>query len=116
MSGQPETANLQRLSIAAAARLMNVSERSAYMARELMRTNRTDLCQDVENGKLSLLAALRQAKPAKYDKPPDRISALLKAWHKCSVEERNAFLEMITSKCGTGVTHNHRPKGLCDVL
>jgi hypothetical protein len=111
----PKTANLQGLSVAVAARLMNVSERSVYMAQQLTMTGRADLVEQVETDKLSLLGALKQAVPHVYSRPPDRVRALAKAWEVCSAEERKSFLELLTPIESTGLTHNQRPKGLCDV-
>ena len=85
------TANLQRLTVKQAARVMNVSERSVYMAGELMRTGRHDLVAAVEAGTLKLHAALKAARPARQprSKAVDKLRA---AWVRASPEDRAAFL------------------------
>ncbi len=80
-----DTANLQsgnksRLTVKQAAILMNVSERTIYMARELKRTGREDLVTAVEQGKMSLHAALKLARPKRYAKSKYARSALMSAW------------------------------------
>ena len=87
------TATLRpRLTIEQAAKLMNVSERSVYLARELIRTGREDLCAKVEAGQLKILDALRLAKPEKYVKRRDRLRELRNVWRLATSEERAAFL------------------------
>ena len=89
------TANLQgRVSVRDAARLMNVSERTVYMARELLQTGRADLCAACERGEISLLAALRAAKPEKYRRAPNP-GTLVKAWQRASEAERQALLSYL---------------------
>lgn len=61
------TANLQ-MTTKTAAIAMNVSERMVYMAKELLDC-RPDLASMVESGEMTTLAALKVAKPEKYDKP-----------------------------------------------
>lgn len=73
----------------------NVSERMIYMSRELLRTGRDDLVAKVDAGQMTVLAALREAKPAKYRGESDRLKALKAAWLKASEEERGAFLVSI---------------------
>jgi hypothetical protein len=86
------TANLQRLTIRQLAAAFNVSERSIYMAGELLRTGRSDLNEAVEAGRMTLLAALREAKPEKYGKKAsDNFKTLQKAWLKASRDERILF-------------------------
>ncbi|MHC2273540.1 uncharacterized protein YccT (UPF0319 family) [Bradyrhizobium diazoefficiens] len=64
------TADLQTgPTVAQAARLMNVSERLVYMVGELRATGRYDLLQAVERGDMSVLGALKLAKPEKYARP-----------------------------------------------
>jgi hypothetical protein len=83
-------ANLQpRMTAKDAARLMNVSERMVYMARELMATNRSDLVTKVEAGRMTMLGALKLAKPQKYGpKPGAGLKAIIVAWNKATEEER----------------------------
>ena len=58
----PPTAHLQqRVTVRAAALLMNVSERSVYMARELQATGRNDICAEVDAGRLTIAGALKLA-------------------------------------------------------
>ena len=94
------TAKLQspRLTVKQAAAIMHVSERTIYKARELVRTRRADLEAEVMAGRLKLDAALKLARPEKYGdgrnyKPGDdgRYSALVRAWNRCSDEERALF-------------------------
>jgi hypothetical protein len=87
------TAALQaQFTVKQAARLMNISERMVYMARELVATGREDLLEQVEAGKLSTLGALKLAKPEKYDKPKDRFTALVRAFNACDDDERDRFV------------------------
>lgn len=58
---------MAEITIAQAARLMNVSVRSVYLAGELQRCS-PELAARVEAGELSIRAALRIAKPEKYGK------------------------------------------------
>jgi hypothetical protein len=86
------TANLQGgFTIKQAAAVMNVSERMVYMARELMQTGRADLCAAVESGKLTILAALKEAKPERYC-APDRAERLRRLWNSLSEAERADFI------------------------
>jgi len=85
-----KTANLQRITVRQAAEIMNVSERSVYMARKLARL-RPDLEDEVVAGRLSLNAALRIAEK-RASEPQPRLSALRKAWAACSDAERNEFV------------------------
>lgn len=60
----PAPANLQSgLSVKTAAKLMAVSERLVYMARELIRAGRTNLVSAVERDDLTIHAACQLAKP-----------------------------------------------------
>ena len=89
------TANLHRITVRQAAQIMNVSERTVFMARELMACARPDLARAVENGRLSLHAALAAVKPSKYGKKPDRLTVLLKAWEAANKAEKSAFLAKV---------------------
>ncbi len=87
------TANLQtNFSVAEAAKLMNVSERSVYMARKVQRSGRQDLIDAIEKGEISVNKAVsmleNKPKPTKYDR-------LVKAWGACSEEEKARFLVVI---------------------
>jgi hypothetical protein len=56
------------LTIAQAAKAMNVSVRGVYLARELQRCSRPDLEARCMAGDLTIRQALRLAKPEKYGK------------------------------------------------
>jgi hypothetical protein len=87
------TANLQTgLTVKQAAQLMNVSERSVYLARKLARSGRADLCAAVERGELSMHAALQQIEPPRRK---DTLKPLLLAWNAATQSEREAFLEAL---------------------
>jgi hypothetical protein len=88
------------LTVKQAAALMNVSERSVYRAREVLATGRDDLFAKVLAGELSVLAALKIAKPEKYDRASidpdkDRYAALVKAWNACTDDQRAAFVTQV---------------------
>lgn len=87
------TANLQtKITIMEAAKLMNVSERSVYMAMKVLRSGRQDLIDAVDKGEISTNKAVsmleNKSKPTKYDR-------LAKAWGACSEEEKVRFLVAI---------------------
>jgi hypothetical protein len=96
-----DTANLQshqlRLTVKQIANLWNVSERMIYSARELIRTGREDIIAEVMAGRLKMHPALKLAKPEKYGdgrnyRPgDDAYSALVRAWNRCSDDERSLF-------------------------
>jgi hypothetical protein len=91
-SSANHTANLQ-MTTAQAAKQMNVSERLVYMSRELMATGREDLCQAVARGEMTTHAALKTAKPEKYDKPkPTSWDRLVRAWNSATDEDRDRFV------------------------
>ena len=71
---------------------MNVSERSIYKARELLNTGREDLIAAVDQGRLTIHAALKLAKPEKYDKPRDGLKALQSGWLRSPKQEQLLFL------------------------
>ncbi len=84
------TANLQtKITVMEAAKLMNVSERSIYMASKVLRSGRQDLIDALEKGELSINKAVsmleNRPKLTKYDR-------LVKAWNICSEEEKSRFL------------------------
>ena len=86
-------ANLQSgFTVAQAARLMNVSERSVYSARKLLASGRDDLVAEVEAGRMSLHAALNLARPSKYDERKDGLKALRRSWQQATDGERASFL------------------------
>ena len=92
------SATLQpRMTVAQAARMMNVPERTVYLAGELMRTGRSDLVARVEVGGLKLLDALRIAKPEKYGNRRDRLREMKNTWRLALPEERDAFIEWLKS-------------------
>lgn len=91
-----QTANLQpRLTVAQAAKLMNVSERAVYMARRIRRSGRCDLEAAIMAGTLSVLAAIRLLDGPK--RAPDGLRAIAKAWANATQEERETFLETVNS-------------------
>lgn len=84
-----ETANLQhRITVKQAAKLMNVSERSIYMAAKICRI-RPDLEPEVMAGRMSLHEAYRlvtnRPRATKFDK-------LLSAWRNASEDDQARFL------------------------
>jgi hypothetical protein len=98
-----EAAKLQSqpsMTVKQAARMMNVSERTVYTAKELLATGRDDLIEQVEAGKLKLFRALKLAKPEKYapaSPDPARYLALVKAWNACTDDERALFAAKIVA-------------------
>ena len=90
-------------SVKEAARLMAVSERSVYQARELQRCNRPDLNSDVRAGNLTIREALRIAKPEKYAKR-DKVEqwiAAYRAWDTDTRDRALAGLRMVETS-GSG--------------
>jgi hypothetical protein len=93
------TANLQTgLTVKQAARALAVSERMVYMCRELLATGRDDLAAAVERGEMTILGALKIAKPLKYGRRTDGLKRLLAAWQAASEDERNAFLGRVAPR------------------
>lgn len=87
----PDTANLLprlALTVKDAARLMNVSERSVYMARRVLRA-RPDLADAIMRGELSLHAAAQIVGGAKA---PDHFAALCRAWKGATEDEQARLL------------------------
>jgi hypothetical protein len=84
-----------RITIKQAAAAMNVSERLVYMALELQRTGREDLVQAVKQGRMTVLAALKIAKPEKYCKFAARKPTLKQAWQAANEDERRTFLDWL---------------------
>ena len=87
------TANLQaKVTVKEAAKSMNVSERSIYLARKLLRSGRQDLIDAVKKGEISTNKAIsmleNKPKPTNYDR-------LVKAWNACSEGEKARFLVAI---------------------
>jgi hypothetical protein len=80
-----------RLTVAESASLMNVSRRLVFLMRELERTGRNDLCLAVQRGEMTIKAALKIAKPAKYDRAIDHLAALRHHWMRASNDERWQF-------------------------
>lgn len=80
-----KAANLQvGLTVAQAATLRNVSERSVYMARAVLRL-RPDLVAEVEAGSMSIYAAYGLA----TDKPkPTSWDRLVSAWNNATDDDR----------------------------
>lgn len=85
------TANLQ-ITVKEAARIMNVSERSVYMMRKIMRL-RPDLIPDIEAGTLTINAAMD-----KINKKPPQTSweRLVKAWNAATEEDRIRLISEAT--------------------
>jgi hypothetical protein len=81
------TADLQ-ITVAQAAKIMGVSERSVYMARKISRL-RPDLVPAIEAGHLTLNRAMAmitgKSKPSSWDR-------LVKAWNAASDEERQRLV------------------------
>jgi hypothetical protein len=87
-----DTANLQsmeKLTVKALAASQNISERTIYYARRLMRSGRDDLVQAVQRGEMTINAALRIIDGPK---PIDRYANLVKAWNAASDDDRARFL------------------------
>jgi hypothetical protein len=84
-----ESANLQRLTVKQAAQLLNVSERSIYSARRVVRLGRHDLVAKMQAGELTVHAALRIAE----NKPrPTTWDRLVRAWNNATDDDRGRFL------------------------
>lgn len=82
-----------KLTIDQAAKLMNVSRRAVFNARELAQTGRTDLFEAVERGEIGLTAALRLAKPEKYGSGKrDCLKEVQRAWSAATAEERDYII------------------------
>jgi hypothetical protein len=75
-----------------AAQLMNVSERMVAMAKELRRTERADLIEAIEAGRMTMHAALMVAKPEKYG-PKKRGNPVIAAYRRASIEDKAEFEE-----------------------
>lgn len=88
------SANLQSLTVKQAARLMNVSERSVYMARTIVR-KRPDLALLIEAGTMSLNEAYRLVTGKKKDTPFER---LVRAWNAASPLDRRQFLDFAVQR------------------
>jgi transposase-like protein len=103
------TANLQGwVTVREAARLMNVSERSIYMARQLLRSGRGDLVQAAERGEISLHAALQVIAPKR---PKDGLAPLIRAWNSATETERLVFLLQISRLAGPTGDGGFAPEG-----
>jgi hypothetical protein len=85
------TANLQ-ITIKQAATLMNVSERSVYMARKVGR-NRPDLEPEIMAGRMSLHHAYQLSTNNRTK--PTKLAKLLALWRSASDEDRKKFLILI---------------------
>ena len=103
MNSKPSSANLQaaHLTVHEIAVMTGKSERSIHMQRELAATGRQDLVDQVARRELSVLGALKLAKPEKYLKakvlPPleagkARRHRLVDAYNACTAEERADFI------------------------
>lgn len=88
------TANLQKpgLTIRQIAQMMNVSERSIYKCKAIMRV-RPDLEAPLMNGTMSLDEAHRIAFGRAKPTPLER---LVKAWNAVTDEEREMFVRHVT--------------------
>ncbi|MEX0319029.1 MAG: hypothetical protein AB3N21_13810 [Ruegeria sp.] len=92
-----QPANLRpRVTVKQAAELMNVSERSVYLARAVNRL-RPDLATEIEAGRLSINEAHRiatgKSKPTCWDR-------LVKAWSAASPAEQKRFYSMLRQQEG----------------
>ena len=83
----PRGAAQPELTVSGVSRLMRVSERSIYQARELQRC-RPDLAGRVLAGEMSTREALRIAKPERYGKR-DKVEQWLAAFRAWSPVERD---------------------------
>lgn len=88
------TANLHGLTVAQAAKAMNVSERMVFDAIKLRRSGRADLVQRVQAGELTIHRALIEA-GLKRKPTSSRLDALCHAWNRCNRAERLAFIERL---------------------
>jgi hypothetical protein len=86
------------LTVKQAAELMNVSERSVYLARKLMRSGRADIIAAVERGELSMHAALQQIEPPRQK---STLKPLVLAWNAATPSERQALLNAV-ERLGVG--------------
>lgn len=85
------TASLQ-MTVAQAAQIMNVSERSVYLARKVAGL-RPDLVPAIESGVLSVNAAIEQIDGKKKTSTWDR---LVKAWNAATDEDRARLIAEAT--------------------
>jgi hypothetical protein len=93
------TANLQSpMTVRQAARLMNVSERSVYMAGRILR-EAPDLEPEINAGRLSLHAATRLL-DERQGRARSVEPALRKAWRLASPEERGDFVVWLADVLG----------------
>ena len=84
------TANLQTgMTVKQIAKVMDISERSIYSARRLIRTNRTDLIEAVDRGNMSVNKALSIAG---LKQPTSAYQRLIRAWNSCREDEKERFL------------------------
>lgn len=82
------------ITVKEAARMMGVSERSVYLVRELQHCSRPDLCERVKAGDLTILQALRIAKPEKYAKR-DKVEQWVAAYRAWDPETRLRAIEAL---------------------
>jgi hypothetical protein len=68
------------------------------MCQELIATGREDLVAAVEQGKMSIAAALKIAKPKKYDRKTIGLQTLILAWERASEDDRAEFRKLIEQK------------------
>lgn len=83
------------LTVKQAAQLVNVSERSVYDARRLMRSGQTELIQQVGSGQMSLHRALLIAG---LKKPPRKAANLQSLWLRATATERREFLDWLSDE------------------
>jgi hypothetical protein len=83
---------------------MNVSERMIYMCKELAAIGRDDLVAEVEAGRLTVLAALKIAKPEKYTRQQSKLQHLKRQWSAATLDEQVAFMDWILVTGGYVVT------------
>lgn len=97
MTGKSHPANLQpSLTVKQAAELMNVSERTVYMALRVLRL-RPDLAAKMKAGSMSVNEAYRRttnrAMPTSYDR-------LVTAWNAAGEHDRIRFIALLDGDFG----------------
>jgi len=97
----PRPAPKAELTVSEVSRLMSVSERSVYQARQLQRC-RPDLADRVIAGELSIREALRIANPERYAKR-DKVEQWLAGFRTWSpVDRERAIVALADELAGDG--------------